>query len=856
MTGADWARLKDWFAQCTEGDAEAEARVLAEARRESPELAAELCALLVDHGRQKLQTRALLANPQSEEIAPRERIGPYRVLRELGRGGAGMVFLAERSDDVYHRQVAIKLLRFSGWDGNAGESLDRERRALAQLRHANIAALVDWGTTDDGVPWLCLEFVDGLPIDEYCRSAAVSIEGALDLFEQVCAAVIYAHQRLIVHGDLKPPNILVRTDGAVKLLDFGISRLIDAAPATLTIDRRFTPAYASPEQLRGEPILASTDVYGLGLLLYELLSGSRAFDGDTIRTAVRRVIEGDVRPPSEAPGLAPDRRRAIQGDLDGITVRAIESSPDRRYPSAEQLLADVRRYRRGYPVTARRPNAAYRIRKFVQRNKLAVSAAAVALLGMVGGTGLAVWKQREAERQRQVAEMRYHQVQDLAHEVIFDLHDAIRALPGAVEARRLLVRTGLQYLDSLNASGGADDSLQMELAASYYRMGYAQGGLSGMNLGDTVSARQSYAKALHILDEQWRRHRGDLAIGALQNAVVLNYALSLNDPARGIAVASPYAASADRWMRESPGTTSLSATELLHQTLGRLRYRTGELDLALAELDRSIEDDNRLLAMAPDQPDNPHMAPPGAARPGVMHQVALTQGARASVLLDMGRLPESLAAVAGMERNEEPSLRDEPQNPVVLRVLYTAHGLRSLALLQMGRAREGAAEARLELRGAQALLQTQGPFPMPLRDVSQAQRHLGSALTGSDPVAAATLLEQAAKGIARVADADPGFLWNRILQAGTLNEYGLALLRSGQRDHAGAAFTEALKISEAAAIEAPSWIDPVRERAVSESWLGQANCVAEWAELAKRSPLRYPAPQMESACRQMNTPER
>jgi tetratricopeptide (TPR) repeat protein len=417
-------------------------------------------------------------------------IGPYRVVKQLGHGGMGTVFLASREDDEFEQRVAIKLVR----RGAGGESLlqrfRQERQILAALEHPNIARLLDGGTTSGGVPYLVMEYVEGTPIDDYCRANYLSIDARLRLFLQLCDAVQYAHRSLVIHRDIKPANVLVTADGIPKLLDFGIAKLT-SAQTTGTVTQMMTPDYASPEQLAGKLVTTATDVYSLGLLLFELLTGKRAFDG------VQRT--GDTEPPraSSVSGL-----RSLRGDLDRILLVALDPDPDRRYASVDKLADDVRRHLDGHPVSARGASLGYRTAKFVRRNKLFVAAAAVAVV-------VAIVAFLAVLQQKRIAERRFEQVRSLAHAVVFDLHDAIARLPGSTSARELLVRHALGYLDALARESARNTPLQMELAGAYERVGDAQGMPYRANLGDTKGALASYRKALAIAEEVRTRQPGD-----------------------------------------------------------------------------------------------------------------------------------------------------------------------------------------------------------------------------------------------------------------------------------------------------------------------------------------------------------
>ncbi|MEA2238846.1 MAG: eukaryotic-like serine/threonine-protein kinase [Thermoanaerobaculia bacterium] len=421
----------------------------------------------------------------------RVRIGPYRVVRQLGSGGMGTVLLAAREDDEFEQRVAIKLVRRGSGSDALLQRFRQERQILAALEHPNIARLLDGGTTSGGVPYLVMEYVEGTQIDDYCREHALSIEARLRLFLQLCDAVQYAHRSLVIHRDIKPANVLVTADGVPKLLDFGIAKLTSEGSSD-TRTGPMTPDYASPEQLSGKLVTTATDVYSLGLLLFELLTGARAFAG--------RQRTGETEPPraSSVSGL-----RALRGDLDRILLVALDPDPARRYASVEKLADDVQRHLNGHPVAARGASLTYRTTKFVRRNKLFVAAAATAVI-------VAIVAFLAVVQQKRIAERRFEQVRSLAHAVVFDLHDAIARLPGSTPARELLVRHALGYLDALAAESARNTPLQMELAGAYERVGDVQGMPYSANLGDTAGALASYRKALAIAEEVREREPNDV----------------------------------------------------------------------------------------------------------------------------------------------------------------------------------------------------------------------------------------------------------------------------------------------------------------------------------------------------------
>jgi eukaryotic-like serine/threonine-protein kinase len=347
------------------------------------------------------------------------KVGPYQIVRQLGRGGMGQVYLAVRDDEAFKRYVALKIIRRGMDSEDIRVRFRTERRILASLTHPNIARLLDGGSTEDGQAYFVMDFVDGKPIDVYCDDHQLSLKERLELFEKVASAVHYAHQNLIVHRDLKPGNILVTEDGTVKLLDFGIAKFLNpgmagyTVPMTKTEVRVMTPEYASPEQVRGEAVTTASDVYQLGILLYELLTGHRPFSFETrARGEIEKIIleqapekpstmiaktetlpQSSVSPSSVSRqrGTPLERlRKQLTGDLDRIVLMALRKEIDRRYQSADQLLKDLQNYRAGRPVSAQADTFRYRATRFVQRNKLGVAAGSIAVLALVLITGISI----------------------------------------------------------------------------------------------------------------------------------------------------------------------------------------------------------------------------------------------------------------------------------------------------------------------------------------------------------------------------------------------------------------------------------------------------------------------------------
>jgi non-specific serine/threonine protein kinase/serine/threonine-protein kinase len=493
-----WQRVKDVFQEALSRPATARAAFLDTACGSDSDLRREVESLLEAH----VEAGSFLSQPASAPGEPESegrRIGPYRVLGLIGHGGMGVVYRCVRDDDVFQKTVALKVVP-GGARPDHLLRLTQERQILARLQHPNIATILDGGTTDDGQPYMVMEYVPGLPIDAWCAARALGTRERLAMFRTVCAAVHYAHQNLVVHRDLKPQNILVTDAGEPKLLDFGIAKLLaagidpDEAP-TATLLPMMTPEYASPEQICGTAVTTATDVYSLGVVLYELLTGSRPYVVKTgsLEEIVRVVRDVEPTLPSAAATL---RGTELRGDLDTIVLKALRKEPARRYLSALEMAEDIRRYLAGLPVLARKDTVRYRLRKFVGRHRIGVGAAALLALSLVGGLLMTVRQARIAEANRRLAERRFGEVRRLAGFVMTDMHDAIAKLPGSTPLRKQLVEKALEYLDGLAGEASSDPVLQAEIAQGYERLAQVQGQRGWANLADSPGALGSIRKAI------------------------------------------------------------------------------------------------------------------------------------------------------------------------------------------------------------------------------------------------------------------------------------------------------------------------------------------------------------------------
>ena len=451
---------------------------------------------------------ASAADAASERDIAGQRIGSYRLIRLIGHGGMGAVYLGVRDDEQYQKQVAIKVLK-RGMDTDFMLSHFRqERQILANLEHPFIARMLDGGATGDGLPYFVMEYVDGIPITKYCAEKGLSVPERLRLFRLVCEAVQYAHQNLVVHRDIKPSNILVAKEGTPKLLDFGISKVLDPRASTgMTITRRelrmLTPDYASPEQLKGLRISTASDTYSLGAVLFELLTGLRPhrIESASLADLEKAVCETETEKPSSViarndgiPQSARNHlRRHLAGDLDNIVLTAMRKEPERRYASAAELSDDLRRHMEGLPVLAQGDRWTYRASKFVRRNRLSVGAATLVAASLVGGIVTTTFQARRAER-------RFQLVRGLANTMLFDLHDQMERLPGSTALRAATIKSVVKYLDALAVDGSYDPNLDLEIALAYERAGNIEGHPYMSNLGHGADALNHYRKALAIYE--------------------------------------------------------------------------------------------------------------------------------------------------------------------------------------------------------------------------------------------------------------------------------------------------------------------------------------------------------------------
>lgn len=543
MTPENWQKAKIILEKALETSPASRPALLAEACGGDEHLRQEIEALLeFDNTKLDLleQTAfsAVFSNGFHEDRKhfTGKQIGKYKIIEELGAGGMGVVFLAERTGGEFEQQVAVKFLRHGLFGKSALSRFLRERQILARLRHPFIAGLIDGGATEDGTPYLVMEYIEGTPITSYAEKHNLSTEQRLDLFRKVCEAVSFAHQNLIVHRDLKPDNILITADGSPKLLDFGIAKLLsdNEINHTQTRHQALTPEYASPEQIKGETITTASDVYCLGIILYELLTGSHPFrrKGKNSASVWQAIHQSDPPRPSSVSREPNSRfrisnfkfqrtknkdqsprtedqilnrksqianRKFLRGDLDNIVLKALRREPERRYKSVGEFSQDIKNYLRGFPVSALPDTFFYRAERFIKRNPLAFVAILVAFVSLLAGLLMSNYQARIANAERARAERRFNDVRQLANSFMFEINEEIKRSP--VKAREKLVARAVEYLDTLAQEAEGDAELESELATAYEKIGDVQSELFRPSLGKTSDALISHQKALQIREK-------------------------------------------------------------------------------------------------------------------------------------------------------------------------------------------------------------------------------------------------------------------------------------------------------------------------------------------------------------------
>ncbi|MFL6213683.1 MAG: protein kinase domain-containing protein [Blastocatellia bacterium] len=757
-----------------------------------------------------------VSEEEQQKLLDDTQIGPYRVLRRIGQGGMGAVYLAERDDAEFKHQVAIKLVK-RGMDTEfVLRRFRNERQILAALNHPNIARLLDGGTTNDGRPYFVMEYIEGKPITEYADQQRLSTPERLQLFQEVCAAVHYAHQNLVIHRDLKPSNILVTADGTPKLLDFGIAKLLNPELAAHTLEatavaiRLMTPEYASPEQVKGEAITTASDVYSLGVLLYELLTGHRPYrlNSHAPHEVARVVCEEEPRLPSDAatrrrsdtatlsqsPSVTASPRPQVaasqlKGDLDNIVLMAMRKEPQRRYASVDQLANDIRRHLAGRPVIARRDTVAYRTAKFVKRHKAGVLAALLIVASLIAGAVMTLQQRARAER-------RFNDVRQLANSFLFEFHDAIKDLPGSTSARELVVRRALDYLDSLANEAGNDEQLQRELATAYQKVGDVQGNPFYSNLGNPAGALASYQKALMIREKLAKKNptnvedRRNLAISYMRIGDI-NWRTGDTEPAleayqQGIRLGEA--------LLENDQLDLPTSRELWrgYRNLAFTQATAGDLPAGLESLGKGQALGERLLAAHPEDPE-------------VRHDMSATLTLLGRAQGEKGDLVAALDTFQKAQAIDEQLAAAEP-NSVILKKSVAQNCLDIGDVYNhMGNARAAADSYR---RAHTIMAQVAAADPADVqaqRNVASAQINLGRALVKLSQFDEALQAEQRAVAIyERIATMEPANEFARAEVSYARIQVSYALAKSGKGAQALEAGEQARAVIEEVSVANPT----------------------------------------------------
>ena len=800
------------------------------------------------------------------------RLGPYRLICEIGHGGMGAVYLGVRDDDAFQKRVAIKVLK----RGMDTESIVRrfrhERQILASLQHAFIAGLLDGGTTPDGRPYFAMEYVEGQPIVDYCDAHRLDTAARLKLFRNVCAAVQYAHQNLIIHRDIKPANVLVTADGTPKLLDFGIAKLLNPELAGHTLAptapglQLMTPEYASPEQVRGEAVTTATDVYSLGVLLYELLAGRLPYRLTSRAPAdiVRIVCESEPMRPSTAitsidtqpatdaamrsdPPQEPTRpskpdrrltvdvdrlRRQLAGDVDNIILKALSKEPVRRYASVDQFAEDVRRHLAGLPVIARKDTWGYRTTKFVRRNRAAVVAAAMTLVALVAGIIGTTWQARAARAERARAEQRFGDVRHLANAFLFDFHDSIADLEGSTPARKLIVTKGLEYLDKLAHDAGDRVDLRREIAGAYIKVGDVQGRRFTPNLGDTAGALASYRKAAALYesitgeaarDEAARR---ELALAYMRLSDVLTAA---GDTAGSLSFAQKSLAIEREVSSDATDTPSARRALVASYTrVGDMLAATGDVTGALEHRRTALAIMESVIAAAPDDLANIRQL-------GVAYQkLGNTLGNP-----NAPNIGDYAGGLAALERSAEifrNASAKHPTNAMFRRNHAVAESNAADVLFAMKRVDDALARERRSLAVYEAQAKADPTNAAAQDDLAIGYSKIGQLLEAIGKTAEGLAEQQRATDIhRRLVAADPNSSDMKQQLASDHNREGVLQAKLGMREPSLANHTRAVDISRE--LTAPNPIDYELRFALGIALAGRADAYLQFAR-ATRPPSR------------------
>jgi serine/threonine protein kinase len=733
-----------------------------------------------------------------------ERIGRYRILSVLGEGGMGIVYAAEQRTPV-RREVALKLIKLGMDTRDVIARFETERQALAMMDHPHVAKVFDAGATETGRPYFVMELVRGQPITEYCDARNLPTRMRLELFALVCDAVQHAHMKGVIHRDLKPRNVLVcEQDGkpVPKVIDFGIAKATNQRLTEKTLYTSLgallgTPEYMSPEQAEGSTTDVDTrsDIYSLGVTLYELLAGTLPFASESLRGAsyneIQRIIR-EVDPPRPSTRLSrlgdnaaevarrrqtrvEDLTAELRSELEWIPLKAMRKERDHRYRSASELGDDVRNYLAGRPLLAAPPSTWYRTRKFLRRNRAPVGAALAFVLLLIAGIITTTWQALEAHRQRKLAEGRFNDVRQLSRRLIFELDEDVRVLAGSAPALKKMVDMSLEYLSRLSAESSDDLALMSDVARAYVRLGDIQGNPNRTNLGDVRAAESSYRKSLAIAETGLRRSRDHTQLRAAQAEAKLklgDVAGSEGKHAEAIIIFQAVQQHFDEVASAKPGEffDRYNAVNVVLPRMIDVQLQSGDAAGALATARRHAEAAKRLAADFPREP-----------------RAADAQGDSLNMLADTHWRSGDLAGAVTIGRQHvdhlERLLRAEPDN-VVLKASLARACSRLAQFLHNSGASDGTAEATRGVALAREIYAVDY--------ANRRSRHLltTTLVTHASLLRAKGDFSSAAKVLEEVIDllqqtvnegsADRTFLTNLI------SVYGdLGAARSGAGDHAG-----------------------------------------------------------------------
>lgn len=791
MTSEQWEKLEFLFHQARDCPASERGALLDSACEGDAALRRELDEMLAVSNGPEMDFDAPVRHTAGSFLLEQDvgaRVGPYRILSMIGKGGMGAVYLAQREEE-YEQKVAVKVV-----DPELLRSPDVlarfrfERQILAQLNHPKIALLLDGGVTSRRIPYLVMEYVDGVPIDRYCAQHQLNTRQRIGLFRQVLEGVAHAHQHLVVHRDIKPGNILVTAEGAPKLLDFGIAKALQADNASLTRtkERLLTPAYASPEQVKGEAVSTAADVYSLGTLLYQLLTGRLPFDAEN-----RKPFELEIAICQEEPAR-PGLLAKIDPDLEAIVLKAMRKEPARRHASVAEFDEDLRCYLEGYPVGARRGGWRYAAGKYAGRHRAALAAAALVVAALAWGGISTRLAQARAER-------RFVEVRELATAFLFDFHDSIANLPGATKAREMVLARAIVYLDRLATESAGDPTLQMELAKGYDKLRDIRFRGSSSNVGRSAQAIESGNKAVALWNGVVVAHPADpqaragLAESEMQLGSVLS---STRTPEEAQAHLRRSIALYEQALEQEPGNSKIrSDLSDAYYYLGEYQIDVGNAAEARALIGKAIAVKQQFTQT---------------------HRSADSVLALARQYMSLGDVDRVLTQdwkkaegnyLATLRLAEE-SLRLSPQGDAQLRLVAQAHERLAIILGAAGRPKEALPHSEADLAGYRELAEKDPENADNLRGMSAALANRGTTLMQLGDISRA--IESFRRSIAcneQILRQDPTALDARDNVAKSVSFLGLALDATPDQQGARAAFERAVAIREPIAKASPDRLD-------------------------------------------------